>query len=194
MLIVLSYPTLKPKEALHINALFELGMPLFHLRKPDLSKKEYADLLEQIDPKYRSQIAIHQHPDLADDFGLKRIHLSESGRLRIGLDGVEKYRKRGFHLSSSIHRVEDYANLSDAFEYTFISPVFDSISKAGHKASPFDWSQLPAKRKVKVIGLGGISAKNCHEVLKMGLDGIGILGSIWKSENPLLAYQQFTNT
>lgn len=185
MFIIISSPRFFSSEGLLINRLFEEGMPLFHLRKPDASEKEFEKALNSICPVYRDKISIHQYHHLAEDYGIGRLHFSaeqrKSGKL---VDGRTMESSVMLH-STSIHSAMEYLDLPPLFSYTFLSPVYDSISKPGYKAKQHETGLLKGNRVTKVIGLGGITAENCQQVFLNGFDGVGVSGAIWQSSQPI---------
>lgn len=185
MLIVISSPTPVTNEASLINQLFDEGLPVFHLRKPENSSQELVLLLQEINPIHYSKIALHSHHYMAKSFGINRLHYTEASRKQLTeMDLQEKKTENIF--STSVHSVFDYQNLSNHFEYTFLSPVFDSISKPSYQAQSFDLSK---KTETKLIALGGIDETNCHKAFDMGFDGIALLGSVWNSEDKLKTFK-----
>lgn len=185
MLIVISNSRPLANEALLINRLFEAGMDLFHLRKPDASEKECKKLLDSIGSEHWNKIALHQQHVLAGDYGLVRLHIPALQRTAGNLLHLEKNKKDGMIYSTSIHSVKEYRNLPSFFSYTFLGPVFNSISKPGYKAKMHDISLLEDKRDIRLIGLCGVTAENCQQVFSMGFDGAAVSGTIWKSGQPI---------
>ena len=185
MLIVISSPTPITNEASLINQLFDEGLSVFHLRKPESSSQELVLLLQEINPIYYSKIALHSHHYMAKSFGINRLHYTEASRKQLTeMDLQEKKFESIF--STSVHSISDYESLSNHFEYTFLSPVFDSISKPGYQAQSFDLSK---KTEIKLIALGGINETNCCKAFDMGFDGIALLGSVWNSEDKLKTFK-----
>lgn len=76
-MIVISNPTLIKNEISTINLLFENGMELFHIRKPDFSTAEMKAFLSEIKSDYRHYLVLHSHHQLAVEFGIHRIHFTE---------------------------------------------------------------------------------------------------------------------
>jgi thiamine-phosphate pyrophosphorylase len=178
-LIVMSTSHLFIEEGDVINALFEAGMDIFHLRKPGASIPALRTLIEQIDPAYRNMLVLHQHHALCDEFELPRRHYPEQLRQHHAASGFADLQQRGLKLSTSIHELDSISAYS-AFEYVFFSPVFDSISKAGYH------SKLPTNFRLErksgwpaVIALGGIEARHVEQVSAMNFDGLAVLGAIW---------------
>lgn len=182
-LIVISNPTPITKEAALINQLFDEGLELLHLRKPDSSSQELVLLLQEVNPIHYSKIALHSHHYIAKSFGIKRLHYTEASRKQLTEFNIAE-QSADYILSTSIHSTEEYNQLPEAFAYAFLSPVFDSISKSDYKAQTFDLTQRK-KSSVQLIALGGVNESNCSDALQMGFDGVALLGSIWSAENKI---------
>ena len=181
-LIVISYPKPVPNEADNINLLMEAGLGLFHLRKPESDLESVANLLSQIDPRYYDRIAIHQHHGLAAEFGLKRLHFTENHREKVSLKALQEIKGNGLITSTSIHDLS-LLNSLDKFDYTFFSPVFDSISKQGYSSSLESGFRLEKPiGSPKVFALGGVELKNISQIKSMKFDGAAVLGTIWNQE------------
>jgi thiamine-phosphate pyrophosphorylase len=181
MLIVISNPSAIADEAIIINELFNVGMQLFHLRKPGYSQDELKELLNKINPQHYSKIALHQHHEIANDFGITRIHLTETKRRELNDDALIKLKETNM-LSTSVHLIVSYKTLSKQFDYTFFGPVFNSISKQGYTAvveNEFNLSEI--KTSIKIIAIGGINEENINKALGMVFDGVALLGAIWKT-------------
>ena len=190
MLIVISSPSMIEEEATHINALFEAGMTLFHLRKPDAAKEEIRELLKKIEPRYHHQIALHQYHELAEEFKIERLHFTKEKRDQTNEEVLIKLKEGNYILSTSIHTIEEYKNISPKFEYIFFGPVFNSISKQGYKAAVTADFVFPVEYdRPKVIALGGIENNNIQQVVKMNFKGIAVLGMIWRK--PEKCVEQF---
>jgi thiamine-phosphate pyrophosphorylase len=181
MLIIISNPSPIPNEASVINALFDEGMEIFHLRKPGIGIDELRTLLEEIEPAYYDKIALHQQHILGKDFELKRLHFTEMKRKEMEEDDLLKLRESGYILSTSIHDVKDYKKLKACFSYTFFGPVFNSISKQGYTSTITNGFVFPVSEGgPNVIALGGIDTGNIDEAIKMNFNGVAALGTIWQ--------------
>jgi thiamine-phosphate pyrophosphorylase len=186
MLIVISDSTFLPGEAALVNELFRSGMDLFHIRKYGTTEHELAEFIRNIDPVFYEKLVLNHHHRLGMELGLKRFHYSENDRKtwsEAGWSGIDP----GLVYSTSVHSVEAYNGLPEHFSYAFLSPVFDSISKPDYRAVPFDFSEKQ-NRPVKLIGLGGIREDNVNQVFRMGFDGAAVLGTIWKSQDPVRSF------
>lgn len=154
----------------------------FHLRRYKESEDEVVQVLNSFSEIERKQMVLSHHHFLASEFGINRLHFSEKDRVEIGDEKLEKLHSLGFILSTSVHTVEDFEKLNSVFEYAFLSPVFDSISKSNYKAVSFDLNGV--RKDIKLIALGGITVDNYNDALILGFDGVAFLGGVWKQENP----------
>ncbi|MDR0574602.1 MAG: thiamine phosphate synthase [Tannerella sp.] len=190
-------------DALHL--LFENGLKVLHLRKPRASQNEMKAFIEQLKAEFYPRIVLHDYYDLTELFDLKGIHLNcrnqEAFFKKIDADGIVGlpsgrpvsesnnaiendcfFLKGRLSTSRSCHSLEEVAE-SRFFDYLFLSPVFDSISKAGYKQGFMPEQLAEAKKKKiideKVIALGGITAENLPLVRNYGFGGIAVLGALW---------------
>ena len=176
MIIIISNPAPVADEAKIINDLFDAGMELFHLRKPDYSKEELKTLLLKIGFEHYSKIALHQHHELAEEFGITRLHYNEKKRME-----SKELKKERCVLSTSVHSIKDYKNLSPDFNYAFLGPVFNSISKINYPTIVQENFNLSGNKTfTKIIAIGGIDEENINKAFEMRYDGVAVLGAIWQ--------------
>src|ERR1019366_1979318 len=93
------------------------------------------------------------------------------------------------HQSVSFHSLGEIKNVNPVFQYVFISPVFDCISKENYKTK-IDKTALKLFLQDKVnepeiIALGGINEETINQPMEIGFDGLAVLGAIWMSNNPI---------
>ncbi|GHS93612.1 hypothetical protein FACS1894207_0310 [Bacteroidia bacterium] len=173
-------------EAAALNALFERGMEILHLRKPASTETELKNLIGQIDERFHRRIVLHDHFPLITPFHLKGIHLN--GR------NPERPVQVSASVSRSCHSIKELENTA-GYDYVFLSPIFDSISKTGytHAFSSEDLinAQSAGLINKQVIALGGIDAENISGSGKYGFGGAAVIGALWgnfpkdKDENAL---------
>jgi thiamine-phosphate pyrophosphorylase len=118
---------------------------------------------------------------MAEEFGITRLHFSEQKRKEI----TDWKPYSGFTLSTSVHSIEDFNALPNCFEYTFLSPVFPSISKAGYVSGKNLLGEVQKRTNfdVKLVALGGITNENKQLATDSGFDGVAMLGAIWSGNN-----------
>ena len=75
-LILITTPHYFVEEDQIITNLFDEGLDVLHLRKPDTASVYAERLLTLIPEKYRKRIVMHDHFYLKNEYKLKGIHLS----------------------------------------------------------------------------------------------------------------------
>lgn len=186
-MIVITNPIPITNEIDTIHSLFENGLELLHIRKPDFSEAEMRAFLLEISPVLRKQLALHSHHQLASEFGINRIHFTEKTRMETTDENIKNWKENGFILSTSIHQMNDFEALSNDFDYAFLGPVFESISKLDY-ISNIDFKKELKQRnnkKTTLIALGGITSERIKIALEYGFDNVAILGTIWNSTSPI---------
>ena len=173
--IVITSPDFVPGEAFFIDKLFGHGLDLLHLRKPGASADECRDLLERIPERWRGQVVLHEHFELAEAYGAHGIHLN-----RRNPQAPEGY---GGSVSCSCHSLEEVAASKPRRQYVFLSPIFDRISKVGYAAAfPEEQLRQAAKERLidrQVVALGGVTATNIAALRAWHFGGAAFLGDVW---------------
>lgn len=175
-LVVITTPTFFIEEHNIINMLFEEGLDTLHLRKPDSEPIYCERLLSLIDNKWLGDVVVHDHFYLKDEYSLKGIHLNRRNNT------VPTDYKGS--LSRSCHSLDEVSKYKNKFDYMFLSPIFDSISKAGYNAGFSAEELYKAKDEhvinEKVYALGGISQDNIDIAKGLGFGGVVLFGALWK--------------
>jgi thiamine-phosphate pyrophosphorylase len=186
-MIVISNPTAIKNEVKLIHSFFDAGLLSFHIRKPHFSEAEMKAYLSEIGLEYSHRLALHSHHQLAKAFGIDRLHFTEKRRAETSEESLKNWKERAFKLSTSIHSMTAFESLSNAFDYAFLGPVFESISKPDY-VSQLDFKTALEKRKnntIALIALGGIMPNKVKIALEYGFDDVALLGTIWNSSNPI---------
>ncbi|AZA62060.1 thiamine phosphate synthase [Chryseobacterium indoltheticum] len=187
MIIVITPEDIVQNETELINELFQEGLNLLHIRKPFINAEEMTDFIQKIHSKFQSQLVLHSRYDLAENFNISRFHFREIDRQNSLFQSfTDKI------ISTSVHDIETFNVLSGNWEYSFISPVFPSISKKGYGENSNILNDIKKRDNpnVKLIALGGINEKNINEVFESKVDGVALLGAIWESDEPLGVFKK----
>lgn len=179
-LILFTKPYYFIEENQIINALFEEGLDILHLCKPNTPPVFAERLLTLIPEKYHKRIVVHDHFYLKDEYKLKGIHLSENNPFV-----PEQY--SGL-ISATSQTMEELVADKRNCDYVFLSNIFDSITYPGQLSSHTPESIREAARKgiidKRVYALGGVSEDNILRVKDFGFGGAAILGSLWNRFDP----------
>ena len=176
-LIVITSPLFIGDEASHITSMLQRGIDLVHLRKPESSPHDCAKLLDAIPEELHRRIVIHYHHCLCADYHLGGMHISPYHMSQT----LPRY---GGTISRSCHSIDEIASFKPSYDYLFLSPIFNSISKQGYHGV-FSASQLQEAQQKgiidnKVVALGGITANNLSIVKQFGFGGAALLGEVWQ--------------
>ena len=132
--IIISNPTDFEGEIGLIEQLLTDKSLIFHLRKPEKTREELTEFLKRISPSFYRQIVLHSHHDLLKKSKLKGVHFTEIIRQKLSdetlISVVKMLQKKGLTVSFSLHSLEAIEQLPCKADYVFLSPIFQSISKA----------------------------------------------------------------
>lgn len=177
-MIVITDPQFIANESKYINALFENGLDVLHIRKPDATADEMRKLIQQIKIQYHYKIMIHSHYELRKEFIIRGIHFTGDSKHLI-----PEFADCNCKKSQSIHEIEELQTVHPLINYVFLSPLFPSISKEGY-SKPWNFLDLILALKktypFQIIPLGGINAKNLIIAKEFGFNEFAVLGCIWE--------------
>lgn len=196
-LIVISSPEGYEHEVYDVQAMFKAGLQHFHIRKPKFSTNRLRRYIEKIDKKYHNRIVLHSHHELCIPFRVRGIHLTRRHRkknfIRTWLQmKYIKIRRPKIEITAAYHTITSFKEANPGYSYVFLSPIFNSISKLGYKStfSEDSLAQMLRKTSYEVIALGGVDEDKIDQARKWGFSGVAILGSLWKSKDPVEKFKR----
>ncbi|WP_034042442.1 thiamine phosphate synthase [Wocania ichthyoenteri] len=189
MIVIITPENDVPNEIEILNQLFQEGLQYYHFRKPHKNYEGHCNYLNQIDKQYHNKIVVHYFHELINEYNLKGIHFQEQKRID-HINNPGQYFKGlnmfGKTISSSFHEPEDIEKCYFEFDYHLLSPVFSSISKQSYNGRGFDVNHIDKT----IVGMGGVSSDNLLEFDKLGFKGVGVLGGIWNSNEPIAVFKK----
>ena len=160
MLILITPENDVENEIAIVNAIFEAGLEILHVRKPNKNYAQHMAYLSGIEERFHNKIMLHYEHDLAEDFMLKGVHVQEVPRVEFGEDFglyVTRFTSQGYDVSTSFHEAYEIILYKEVpLIYNLLSPVFTAISKPGMLGKAFDVNAID----LPVIGMGGVSENN----------------------------------
>ena len=176
-IIAITTPKMIDEDAYLISNLLKLGIYSIHLRKPEATIHECRQLLSQLTDNERAKIIIHDYPELYPEFSLKGIHINKN--ITSLPDGYNGFKTR------SCHSFEEIKRYKNEYDYLFLSPIFDSISKVGYKSAFTKEELLKASTSGlidhKIIALGGITLDMIPYFQELNFGGIAMIGGIYNT-------------
>lgn len=177
-MILITNPQQVSNETEIINALFEEGLEVLHLRKPGFDQVQMRGFISKIDQRFHSRIMIHSHYELLDSYNLKGLHFTEKTKhLLPDYDDVQCTK------SMAVHELAELKSVRPTVGYILLSPLFSSVSKEGYSKQ---WNveelklELAKIQGFDTVALGGITLKNIKTVKELGFQDFALLGSIWE--------------
>ena len=174
-LILLTCPEFFVEEDKILTTLFEEGLDILHLRKPN-SEPVFCERLLSLMPEcYRSKIVVHDHFYLRDEFGLMGIHLSKRH--------PEAPASYNGPVTRTCYDMASLVEQKPKCQYVLLRNIFDSISESENTAT-FTPDELHAAARQgiidrNVIAEGGVSLDNIDRVREWGFGGVAIRGDLW---------------
>lgn len=178
-LIVISKEKPYAGEAEQMNQVLRVDENIIvHLRHPECDADTYRKVLDKIAPELIGRITLGDHFELVDEYEVGGVHLSQRNPRYDG--------ERTVRMSKSCHKMSELKDRK-FYNYVFLSPIFDSISKKGYNSAFGDKALEEATTQgiidKKVYALGGVCENNIEKLKQYGFGGAAVLGCIWK-ENP----------
>lgn len=174
-LTVLTSPDFFVEEDKILTSLFEEGLDVLHLRKPESEPVFCERLLSLIPQQYLGRIVVRDHFYLKEEFSLMGIHLS-----RRHPDAPGNYKGRVTRTCYSLPELERHAGDTPC---VFLSNVFDGVSEPDGK-SAYTPAALAAARRSGLIGgnvvaEGGVTLDNMDRLRELGFGGAAVCGDLW---------------
>ena len=169
-------------EAKAIERIIEAGFCRVHLRMPHATDAEAMRVMQAIRPELHGRIVLASHYGaLAGKFAFGGVHI------KAGMD-FNSPQWRGMIKSRSYHRGDSFDDIGH-YDYAFLSPVQDSISKQGYQ-SAFTRSELRqilacGRLRSRLVALGGVTAGSIHWLCDVGFTGAAFLGYLKADTNDL---------
>ena len=177
-IIAITTPQIIDEDVFLIKNLLERGIDIIHFRKPGADINVCRQLLLQLTKEERTHIVIHDFPELYVELSLKGIHIN---RYVTSLPNEYNGCK-----TRSCHSFEEVVKHKKDYDYLFLSPIFDSISKAGYKSGFNDQELLEASNSgiidEKVIALGGVTFDKIPYLKKLNFGGVAMIGGLYNLE------------
>ena len=109
---------------------------------------------------------------------MKGIHLNKN--VTILPNGYEGFKTR------SCHSFEEIIKYKHEYDYLFLSPIFNSISKVGYKSGFNEEELLKASTDglidEKVIALGGVTFDKIPYLKRLHFGGVAMIGALYNRE------------
>lgn len=173
-LVIMTQPTFFVEEDKILTALFDEGLDILHINKPD-SEPLYAERLLSLLPKSsHNSTVVHQHYYLKQEYDLRGIHIDDPA-----MPVPDGFRR---HITRSTTNIADLHDMKKKCDYVFLHSLFDSLH-SDMKASLTEEEIREANRSglinKNVYALGGMTLESIPQARDMGFGGVVICGDLW---------------
>lgn len=171
----------------------------YHVRKPNWSSEKIYEWIKLWPEHIQRKFIIHEHINVADAFPVAGFHYSreqrKNYRIRNKINRLFLLNKWN-HLSASFHHYQSLADFEGELTHAWISPIYQSISKALYKKEwpENTWEKLSTIRRFTPVALGGIAIDKKDDLIEKGFKAAALKGVIWQAPEPLEAAKAFFNT
>ncbi len=178
-LIVLTQTTFFVEEDKILTTLFEEGLDILHLYKPQSEPIFSERLLSLIPDDFHKRIMVHDHFYLKEEYKLKGIHLDQAdAEIPAGYRGS---------LSCTCRNISELKEAKRKTDYVFLKSLFNSQTNESDKQSLEVNEMEEAARKGlidrKVYAMGGMNLDNLNIAKELGFGGVVICGDLWNRFN-----------
>lgn len=151
------------------------------LREKHLPESEYFKLafdVNNICNRYNIPLTVHSFPDIAKKLECEYFHCP----FNLLKDNTDRFKYIGVSVHSVSEAIE--SEKSGAY-YITAGHIFETQCKAGIEPRGTDFiNQVCKNVKIPVYAIGGINPENIHLLKDTGVNGVCIMSSLMKSENP----------
>jgi thiamine-phosphate pyrophosphorylase len=185
---IINTETLKLPVLNYLEWLLKAGATFIQLRAKNISTDEYTSLaracvklITQTQPN--TTFIINDNPEIALRAGASGVHLGQDD-----MPVTEARRVLGddYIIGLSTHNTKEIiAAYNQDLDYFGLGPMFPTKSKLDHSEilSSEEISKCmnvistlpPSLRQVQVVGIGGITLKNCVDVFKLGINCVAMI-------------------
>ncbi|MTH54331.1 thiamine phosphate synthase [Bacillus mangrovi] len=135
---------------------------------------------------------INDDVDLAVKIGADGVHVGQEDEKALEI----RAKLKGKILGVSVHSSEEAAKAkADGADYIGVGPVYPTTSKADAKearGTEVIRDIRLAGMQIPLVGIGGITAENAAPVFASGADGVSVISSISRAQDPKEAARRFS--
>lgn len=178
-LLLLSSPYFFVEEDKILATLFEEGLDILHLRKPESEPVYCERLLTLLPDKYHQRIITNDHFYLKEEFGLMGIHLSHRNPdIPHNYNGIT---------TCTCYSLDELAEAKQQNQYVILKNIYSSTSGSDNYSKYTHQQLRDASRQglidKHVMAQTGITLENISEIRDLGFGGAVVCNDIWNRFN-----------
>lgn len=163
------------------------GVSIVQLREKNISTRKFVELSKKVKrilaPK-KIPLLINDRIDVALAVDADGVHIGQND---MNYEDARRILGKNKIIGYSVESIAD-AQEAEKFDcdYLGLSPVFSTLTKTDihHELRLEGVRQIRKISHHKLIGIGGLNAGNCAEVIEAGADGIAVVSAICSAADP----------
>lgn len=188
---------MRARELRLLPLLADCGVARVHARWPGACVDTARAWLKALPADMRSSMVLHQHHELSAEFQVLGCHVKENQeppaiQAAASAGGPTRFWSR------ACHHPEQLVRHCGAYDSLLAAPVFEALSKPGHKPVITDWNlgrfhslrESRGPRRSHCCALGGVTHQRLEECAQQGFDEAAVLGAVWLATAPVAALRQ----
>lgn len=172
-LIIMTKPTFFVEEDKILATLFDEGMEVLHLYKPNSSPLYSERLLSLLPEDSYRKIIVHDHFYLKEEYRLAGIHLdSNTIKCPNGYKG---------HIGRTCRNLSELKEMKRNSNYVFLANIFPTEAAPIPSFTKEELEEASRQGLIdkKVMALGGVTADNVRQVRDLGFGGAVVCSDLW---------------
>ena len=178
------------EEPLHVlEDALKAGITIFQLREKGegaltgKALEQFARQCQELCKRYNVPFIVNDDVELALKLQADGVHVGQDD---VSLTKIQEFFK-GLIVGVSVHTVGELEQaVRGGADYVGIGPIYETQSKSDAKG-PAGVTFLQQARTLfpdfPLVAIGGITAKNAHEPLSAGADGVAVISEICQSQD-----------
>jgi len=173
-----------------VKAAVKGGVTCVQLREKACGTREFIDQALSIKDFLKSRqipLIINDRLDVAQAVGADGVHLGQSD---MPFSMAKKIAREDMVIGISAESLADAVHAEkEGADYIGVSPIYKTPTKTD-TAPPLGLSGLSEIRKavnIPLVGIGGLNAANCGQVIENGADGVAVVSAIVAADDPELS-------
>ena len=178
------------EEPLHVlEDALKAGITIFQLREKGVGAltgkalEQFARQCQALCKRYNVPFIVNDDVELALKLQADGVHVGQDD---VSLTKIHEFFK-GLIVGVSVHTVGELEQaVRGGADYVGIGPIYETQSKSDAKG-PAGVTFLQQARTLfpdfPLVAIGGITAKNAHEPLSAGADGVAVISEICQSQD-----------
>jgi len=161
------------------------GVDLVQLREKDLHGAQLLELSCRLRDALggRALLVVNERVDVAAALPSDGVQLGEDA---VPVPAARRILGPEMLIGRSVHSVDGARQaVDDGADFLVVGTMFASRSHPGEEPSgPELLAQVVSRCSLPAIGIGGITADNCHQIMAAGASGVAVITGILADPNP----------